>query len=410
MKRAPYQIDLFEHVAGAYAQPESGRLTNDELYRITAGRAGIGVDEMNATSPIGQAGSERSLLKRKIRWYQQELRNIGVIQHVEGQRGVWELTAAGRSRLRKIKPGASVLGFSTKLGVAIWGDAKQVFERMEEPICLGLFSPPYPLAIPRAYGNPTTANYLDFLTPIIEPIVKRMVPGGNLAIVIGNDVFERKSPARSTYVEELTLTLCKRFGLQLMDRLVWVSNKPPGPIQYSSIQRVQLSGTYEWILWFTTDASKCIADNRRILEPHSEAHRKLIERGGERQGRVSGDGAQRVRRGAYGNPTEGRIPRNVLNVANTCADQRVYKNRARALGLMPHGAPMPLALARKLVRFLSDVDQLVVDPFGGSATTARACEIEGRRWLSTEIAFEYIRGAAERFTDCDDFQLAIDVV
>jgi hypothetical protein len=413
MKPVPVssQIDLFEHVGGAYAQPASGRLTNDELYRIAAGRAGVDVATLDVKSPIGQAGTPRSVMKRQIRWFQQDLRKLGLIQHVDGERGVWELTEAGRAKLRKVKPGVAVLAFSTELGIAIWGDAKHVFERLDgEPICLGLFSPPYALAEPRAYGNPSTSDYVDFLCPIVEPIVRHMAPGANLAIVIGNDIFEPKSPARSTYLEELTLALCKRFGLHLMDRLVWASNKPPGPIAWASKQRMQLNAGYEHVLWFCNDPHRCIADNRRVLEPHTEAQQKLIARGGVQKARVNGDGAYRLRPGSFGNPTAGRIPRNVLQVSNHCANQRVYKQRAKELGLLPHGAPMPLALTRKLVRFLSDVGQLVVDPFFGSGTTGVACELEERRWVGTEIVFDYARGGAERFVDCDGFELTLDTL
>ncbi|MCA3175349.1 MAG: site-specific DNA-methyltransferase, partial [Burkholderiales bacterium] len=47
---------------------------------------------------------------------------------------------------------------------------------------------------------------------------------------------------------------------------------------------------------------------------------------------------------------------------------------AKDLGLTAHGAPMPLALARKLIRFLTDVGNLVVDPCAGSMTTPLAAE------------------------------------
>lgn len=409
MKPTPYQIDLFDHVAGAYAQPESGRLTNDELYRIAAGRAGIGADALNATSPVGQAGTERSLLKRQIRWYQQDLRNMGVIQHVEGQRGVWELTEAGRSKLRKIRDDVAVLAFSTDLGVAILGNASHVFQRWDEPIFLVLTSPPYPLRMPRAYGNPPIEEYIDFVCRILEPMLKHLVPGGNVVLNVSNDIFESKSPARSTYLEELTLALVKRLGLHLMDRLVWASNKPPGPVQWASKMRMQLNTGYEPVLWFCNSPNECIADNRRVLQPHTNSHQKLIAQGGIERARRNGDGAYRLRPGAYGKPTEGRIPRNVLQFGNTCVDQRAHKLRVKNMGLPSHGAPMPLNLARFIVRWMTAVEQLVADPCFGSNTTGKACELEGRRWAGTEIVPQYARGAAERFTDCNGFELALDI-
>lgn len=406
----PCQIDLFEHVAGAFAQPVSGRLSNDELYRMAAGRAGVDAEDLNAKVPVGQTGAQRSLVKRRIRWHQQTLRQLGLLQKVEGERGVWELTETGKMKLRQIKDGVAVLGFSTELGVAIWGDARRVFQRWDEPIFLVLTSPPYPLRTPRAYGNPSIDEYVDFVCGIVEPMLRNLVPGGNVVLSLSNDIFESKSPARSTYLEELTLAMCKRLGLHLMDRLVWASNKPPGPIAWASKERMQLNTGYEPVLWFCNDPRKCIADNRRVLEPHTEAQKRLIARGGVQTARTNGDGAYRLRPGAYSNPTDGRIPRNVLQISNHCASQRAYKRRARDLGLQAHGAPMPLELARKFVRFMTDVGQLVVDPCLGSGTTGLAAELEGRPWAGAELMFDYVRGSAERFVDFDGYELAIDTL
>ena len=405
---APFrQLDLFAHVGDAYAQPTSGRLSNAELYRIVAGRAGVPVEQVNAKSPIGRAATPRSVVQRAIRWHQQSLRALGLIEKVDGQRGVWELTAAGRSKLRKIRDDIGVVGFSTDLGLAVWSNCTRVFSRLDEPVFLALTSPPYPLRQPRAYGNPRTEEYIDFLCGAIEPIARNLVPGGNVVLSLG-DVFEPHSPAKSTYIEELTIAFRRRLGLHLMNRIVWQSNKPPGPIQWASLQRMQLNEGYEFCLWFCNDPVRCIADNRRILEPHTEQHAALQQRGGETRRSVNGNGAHRIRPGSYGQPTPGRIARNIFAVSNNCASQRAYKRRARELGLAAHGAPMPLALARKLVRFLSDVGQLVADPFGGSMTTPLACEIEERPWIATETVYDYVRGGAERFTECPGFSCPLD--
>jgi DNA modification methylase len=404
------QIDLFEHVAQAYAQPRSGRLTNAELYRMAVGRAGVAECVLEHAVPIGEAGIKRSLVKRAIRWHQQTLRQMGLIEKVDGSRGVWELTQEGRGKLRKAKDGVAALGFSTDLGIAIWGSSSRVFERWDEPIFLALTSPPYPLRTPRAYGNPPIEEYIDFICRIIEPIARNLVPGGNVVLSLSNDIFESKSPARSLYLEKLTIALCERLGLHLMDRLVWESNKPPGPTKWASEQRMQLNMGYEPLLWFCNDPLKCIADNRRVLEPHTAAHKKLIENGGEKRVAVNGDGAYRIRQGSYSNPTEGKIPRNCFHIGNNCSSQRAYKKAARELGLPTHGATMPLALARKLVKFMTDVGQLVVDPCGGSMTTPLACELEGRSWAATDIVLDYVRGGAERFTDFEGYELALDAV
>lgn len=393
------QFDLFEHVAGAYAQPASGRLGNAELYRIAAGRAGIAPSAVEEKAPIGKAGTMRSPLKRSLRWCQQTLRMLGVIERVPGHRGLWELTEEGKKRLRFVKDDVAVLGFSTELGVAILSNCNRVFERWDEPLFAVISSPPYPLKTPRAYGNEPVGKYIDFVCNILEPLVRNLVPGGNVVLSLSNDIFEDKSPARSLYLERLTIALSERLGLHLMDRLVWASNKPPGPIQYASKQRMQLNVGYEPLLWLCNSPKQCLADNRRVLMPHTETHKKLMERGGEQREANNGDGAHRIRPGSYGNITEGRIPKNVLQFSNCCSSQREYKRRARELGLVAHGAPMPLPLARMLVKFLTQAGQMVADMCAGSMTVPLACELENRPWVATEKVLDYVLGGAERFVD-----------
>ena len=49
------------------------------------------------------------------------------------------------------------------------------------------------------------------------------------------------------------------------------------------------------------------------------------------------------------------------------------------------------------LRYLTDPDDLVLDPFGGSNTTGAAAEDLGRRWVSVEANLNYIRGSVARF-------------
>ncbi|MRA52794.1 site-specific DNA-methyltransferase, partial [Escherichia coli] len=104
--------------------------------------------------------------------------------------------------------------------------------------------------------------YIDWLLRILEPIVKQLVPGASVALNITQDSFNRGRPSRSLYLERLTLALCDKLGLELMDRLQWVNrSKPPSPTHWACKQRVQLCSSYEPVLWFTNDASKVRSNN-----------------------------------------------------------------------------------------------------------------------------------------------------
>lgn len=221
---------------------------------------------------------------------------------------------------------------------------------------------------------------------------------------ISNDVFERGIPARSLYCERLVLAMVERFSLFLMDRLVWENpSKPPTPVQWASIKRVQLNSGYEHIYWFCNDPKRVKADNRRVLEAHTERHMALMARGGEDRSTNYGDGAHRLREGSFGRVTSGRIPRNVIRRGHNCADNREYRLGASALGLPLHGAVQPISIPEFLIKLLSAEGDVVAEPFYGKGTTAMAAERLNRRWIATELMLEYMRGSAERFRRCGGF-------
>lgn len=401
----PSGQDLVAHVTEAYIEAD-GELCNDQLYSAVADRAGIPAAALNERSPIGQDGTPRSTIKRAIRWRQQELKALGLIERVPGRRGVWRL-AETDDPLAPAAEGTRLLAFSTDLGLAIWGDCREAFAGMTQSISAIITSPPYPLQTPRAYGNVVDERaYVDWIVQALEPAVSKLVPGGSLALNVGQDIFNPGSPARSLYRERLVLALHERLGLYKLDEIPWVNkSRPPSPTIWACRKRVQLVATWEPIYWFTNDPEKLRSDNRRVLEAHTERQQALMAAGGEQRSAIYSDGAHRVRPGAFGKQTPGRIPRNVIEAGHNCSDTRRYRQDAASLGLPIHGAMMPLKVAEFLVRFLTRDEDIVADPFGGTLTTAMAAERNGRRWLVVEKMLGYLRGGAERFAEAPGFHM-----
>lgn len=390
------QLDLFGAVVGAYLSGEP--VHNEQLYARLHDGGQLSHSDLRAKSPVGRSGAAVNLAKRKIRWWQQTLKERGIIERVPDERGTWRLTERDKNDLTPAPPKVMMLAHSTEMGAAVWGSCFDFFGGLNESIAVCVTSPPYPLARPRAYGNPSESEWVDFVCRAMEPIVRRLLPGGSIAVNLSNDIFEPGMPSRSLYRERFVLAMCERFGLHKMDDIPWVNpSKPPGPTQWASRQRMQLNVGYEPVLVFCNDPMRSFADNRRVLQPHTEKHMRLMTTGGAKRANITSDGAYRVRVGSYGKVTEGRIPKNVLTYSSTCADNRRMRKHAKAAGLPVHGASMPLALAMFLVEYLSRPDDLVVDPFGGALTTAKACEELGRRWLATEKMAEYLMCGRFRF-------------
>ena len=388
------QLTLFSSISKAYISRPDQILTNQDLYKSLEDELSLDFD---STEPVGQAKERHNLTKRKVRWYQQSLKQAGVIQNVG--RGQWRLVEDVNSdKLQPIAPKLMLLGFSTRLGAAVIASCEDFFNSTEVAIDLIFTSPPYPLANARQYGNPSEQEYVDWLCHVIAPAVDNLVDGGSICINVGNDIFMKLSPARSMYQERLVLALHDRLGLHKMDTFIWVANKAPTPFAWASKQRVQLNSGYEPVYWFTNNPKKVKSNNQRVLHAHSETHHSFVHAGGAKTASIQSDGSHRKRVGAYSNPTEGRIARNVQSFAMCKADQnKAYREFCQKHNLPTHGASMPINLAKFFIEFLTEENDLVVDPFGGRLKTAMAAESLNRRWLTTERIPEYVLGAAGGF-------------
>lgn len=394
------QLDIFA-VLGAFGE---GATENQQAYQTLSRKCGIPPSQWEVRAPIGQSQKRHSTLKRRVRWWQQELKRLGLLEAVAGRRGHWQATASGKQTLKQRQealepspPGLIQLAFSTELGMALWADCRDTFSKIEEPVHLLLTSPPFPLANPRDYGGPPRAEYVDWLCACLEPVVKRLAPGASVFLNVSNDIFEERSPARSLYRERLVIALYERLGLHKMDTWIWDNpTKAPGPTQWASLRRVQVNTGWEPIYWFTNDPERCFADNRRVLRPHTERHQQFIDGGGATKAAVFGDGANRRRIGSFANQTAGSIPRNLLRVPHNCPSQADLRRYARKEGLPIHSATMPLEIAEHVVRFATEEGHLVADIFGGWLTTALAAERNFRRWVVTERMRAYLHAGLWR--------------
>ena len=406
-------FELFDHVASVYANANAnasdGAVSNAALYRTSARLAGIPDEAMDRLDPVGKALQPHSLKKRAVRWHQQTLKKLGLLEHVD--RGIWRLTEVGKQKLCRIQPAVAVLGYSTDLGICIWGEAEHVFSRLDRPVSLLLTSPPFRLRKPRAYGNPAgEQEYVDFVLRIVEPVINKLLPGGSVLLNVSNDVFEVGSPARSMYIERLLIALHDRLGLKLMERFVWENpSKPPGPVVWASKKRVHLNVGYEPIYWLTNDPSSVRTNNRRVLQPHTEDHLRFLQNGGVKKDASFCDGAYTHRVGkSFANQTEGKIPRNILKFSHNCSNKQETAKVARTLGLPVHGATFPLKMAKFLVQFFTGdgEDEFVVDTCAGWNTTGLACEELGIPWMATEVMRGYVLASALRFREAVGFSQA----
>jgi len=313
------QLDMFAHVAAVYTDSDTGHVSNVELYERVADRMKLSPSARKQRERVGRKQEQHNLFHRSVRWQQQNMRHMGLIKRVDDERGLWSLIAPSK-KLHTPLASARLLAFSTRLGMAVWGDSLDTLKSLQEPVHLLFTSTPYLLNKAREYGNPASeAEFVDFIVAVVEPVMRNLAPGGSVCLNMGQDAFIKGTPSRSVFLERVTLALHDRLGLWLMDRSIWHNpSKPPGPTIWASRERVQLNSAFEFVLWFTNDPRCVRADNRRVLEPHTEQQLKLIAKGGEQRYAQYGDGAYTIRHGSFGNVTPGRIPRNVRHFQRDC--------------------------------------------------------------------------------------------
>lgn len=59
----------------------------------------------------------------------------------------------------------------------------------------------------------------------------------------------------------------------------------------------------------------------------------------------------------------------------------------------------PAGVPEFFIKFLTEPNDLIVDPFAGSNVTGDVCERLRRRWISFELVEEYLKGSKYRFNE-----------
>ena len=96
----------------------------------------------------------------------------------------------------------------------------------------------------------------------------------------------------------------------------------------------------------------------------------------------------------YPNPN-GRLMKNVIKI-NALVSQYMGKERILIDGETAHPTQKPEELIKVFIKASSNEENLILDPFGGSGTTAVACKKTNRNYILIEISPEYCKIAEER--------------
>jgi len=302
--------------------------------------------------------------------------------------------------------------YRTNRGVMIHGKIEDALvgsplQDNKGKINLIVTSPPFPLVRKKRYGNETGEAYLQWLEALAMPLTELLAEDGSIVIEIGN-AWEEGAPIMSTLPLEALLAFKRAAKLNLCQHVICHNPaRLPSPAAWVNLKRARLKDSFTHV-WWMSKAEFPKADNRRVLNPYSKDMKKLLKRQSYNAGTrpsghvISQTGFLTDHGGAIGpnvlDLTGEHFPDSLLKYTGTGWDAG-YRTYCKERGVPTHPARMQSSLSAFFIQFLTDEEDLVLDPFAGSNTTGSVAESLKRRWIGVEADRDYVDGSLGRFPD-----------
>lgn len=249
----------------------------------------------------------------------------------------------------KLSPAPKINSLGTEVVNRIYEHScENMKELPDNSVALMVTSPPYNVG--KDYDlDITLEQYLELISNALRETKRVLIPGGRIAFNVAN-------LGRKPYIP-LNAYICSiaaDLGLLMRGEIIWVKGKGA-------------SGSCAWGSWMS-------AGNPTLRDLHEYV---LI---------FSKDRFDRPNKG------ESTISKEEFMSATTSI-WNIPPESAKKIG---HPAPFPVQLVQRLIQLYTFKDDVVLDPFMGSGTTAVAALLSGRRFVGYEISKDYVALANER--------------
>lgn len=228
--------------------------------------------------------------------------------------------------------------------------AEQMDQVPDNSIGLAVTSPPYNAS--KQYDQDLSlAEYMDLIRRVGAEVYRVLRPGGRYAVNIANLGRKPYIPLTAFYYQ-----VHLELGFLPMGEIIWQKGKGA-------------SNSTAWGSWMNARSPR-----------FRDVHEYILV----------------FAKQAFTRPDKGKsdIAKDEF-MAGTLSVWEILPESAKRVG---HPAPYPVALVDRLIRLLSFREDVVLDPFIGSGTTAVAALNAGRHFVGYEVEPSYIDLARERIS------------
>jgi DNA modification methylase len=237
------------------------------------------------------------------------------------------------------------------------GDCLEIMPKIEtETVSLVITSPPYNLALDydKYEDNLTHEDYLKWMQKVWLECKRVLRKGGRLIINIAPTGISKFVPIHVDFIN-----ICREIGFNYRAEILWykqtIRNRTAWG-SWKSPRNPHVLPSWEYVLVFEKDQPQLDGDSSKIditaeeFKNWSDAH-------------------------WYISPETSR---------------------------KGHPAPFPEELIKRLIKFYSYQDDIILDPFGGTGTTAFVAKKYSRQFIHIDVSEDYNKVATERLRNLSD--------
>lgn len=269
-----------------------------------------------------------------------------------GRRESHDSTPYYDRRLARLEESTSRrVGTSREVDKIFLHSAERMDELADDSVALMVTSPPYHVG--KQYDSDSSFDeYLDLLEAVFAEVYRKLQPGGRAVVNVAN-------LGRKPYIplSHLVTARMLQIGYHMRAEIIW--RKAKGA-----------AGNCAWGSW-RSPGNPVIRDVHEYCLCFSKGRFDRVVKG---QATIEPDEF----------------------MASTLSIWEIPPESARRVN---HPAPFPVELPRRFINLYTFADELVLDPFMGSGSTAVAAVESGRHWVGYEIDDGYAALTEERVAD-----------